>query len=121
MIAFESLDRLRELPATRASVDDLLEWLLTDHHQGQRFVRAHERIARILWLRYCADPPWTFAQIAAELGMDPMHAQQRRLAGLRHLRVPSRLRQIEASGKLDPRSRLGTVIYAGREIHESQV
>lgn len=121
MIAYESLSRLQALPPTRVSEDDILGWLLTDHHQGSRFVRAHERVARILWLRYCADPPWTFEQIAASLDIDVPHAQQRRLLGIRHLRVPGRLRQIEQSGKLDPQSRLAIVIYAGREIHESQV
>jgi hypothetical protein len=102
----------------RPTEAQILAWLRLYDPEGRRPGPAREisaslpRLARILWLRYCAEPPLSLRAIAAEFGVSLAVAENRARRGL------SLLAGAEEQGALrapwDPDSPLGRAITLQR-------
>jgi hypothetical protein len=105
----------------RPTEDQITDWLHLYVAEWRRPVQARAwsaalpRLARILWLRYCVEPPLSLEAIAAEYGFRAAHASALAPRGL------SPLARAEEQGDLprpwDPESPLGRAVTRWRLQH----
>jgi hypothetical protein len=103
----------------RPTEAQILGWLSRSQSDQPRCApgrpRSLPRLARILWLRYCAEPPTSLEAIGDELGHSSKWVSglaQQGLALLAHLEVDGQI----ADG-WDPESRFGRAVIQWRLWH----
>jgi hypothetical protein len=103
----------------RPTEDQILDWLNRAQVHPPRLPPGRSsplpRVARILWLRYCAEPPLSLQTTAEECGLSYRRTVEWARRGL------LRLAMLEEQGDLieewDPDSRLGRAVAQWRLQH----
>ena len=92
-------------PSLGVTESALCEWLTLS---GRPYRGSVGRLARVLWLRYCAEHPLTLRQIGLEMGISHARVRSLETKGLLILRDPSVWHQVA----LEPGTKLWYALRA---------